>query len=102
MVIFSSLSVSPPSQYFINKTHGRIFSKISTTTIHSILSLNNRTKRFIDQTDTPLFCDRFINPIMDNNTFFSPLDLTAMVDTYPPNAFCTFVLEGKCCVKINY
>lgn len=80
-----------------------MFRKLSTTRTATatqpptLFLNNNRSKRFIDQTDTPLFCDRFINPLMNNNTFFSPLDSTAMVDTYPPNAFCTFVLEGKLC-----
>lgn len=45
--------------------------------------------------DTPQYCDRFVYPITTNNTFFNPLDPTAMVDTYPPKADCTFVLEGE-------
>lgn len=42
-----------------------------------------------------LFCDRFISPIKENNTFFSPMDPRSVSDVYPPLTNCTFVLEGK-------
>lgn len=62
--------------------------------------LTNRRKRSymgppIVPTEAPVYCDRFVQPITDNNTFFSPLDPRSATNTYPPNADCTFVLEGE-------
>lgn len=62
----------------------------------------NRSKRYEPPYNMQLYCDRFINPITDNNTFFSPFDPTAMVETYPPKADCTFVLEGMELTIYNY
>lgn len=43
----------------------------------------------------PVYCDRFIVPIIENSTFFSPMDPRSVTNTYPPNADCRFVLTGK-------
>lgn len=73
--------------------------RLSTNTL--ISSTNYRHKRavnppVISPTEAPIFCDRFIQPITDNNTFFSPMDPRSVTNTYPQNADCVFVLEGKC------
>lgn len=59
----------------------------------------SRTKRspLIESTanTVPVYCDRFIVPITENSTFFSPMDPRSATNTYPPNADCRFVLTGK-------
>lgn len=59
----------------------------------------SRTKRspLIESTanTVPVYCDRFILPITENSTFFSPMDPRSVTNTYPPNADCRFVLTGK-------
>lgn len=68
----------------------------------SLSTFGNRAKRTASAaasdptaTDVPVYCDRFIVPITENSTFFSPLDPRSSTNTYPPNADCVFVLEGK-------
>lgn len=65
---------------------------ITDTTLSSYRSKRNAN----DKTPlvNPPYCDRFVKPIKENSTFFSPLDPKLMRNTYPPNADCVYYLEG--------
>ncbi|XP_037028009.1 uncharacterized protein LOC119068503 isoform X2 [Bradysia coprophila] len=62
------------------------------TTLASYRSKRNPPEE--GPTDPPKYCDRFVKPIEENKTFFSPLEPLTGKTTYPPHADCVFQLEA--------